>query len=322
VSEMEGTNWAPGLAVLASGVALFVLFLLIQWRRRGAAPKPPDEALANLDRRAQILIEQLKELNVDRHQLGDERYAAEKARLEQEAAAALRARDEHAQGKKVPKPKKREAPAPVAETAAARKGFASQHPQWVGALWGGGVVLFFVVLGLVLTREEKPRMDAQPPTGARPPMAAAPPAQQDEDAQLREALARLAEHPEDLELAARLGHELIRRQRFDEAQRITEQSLGVDPFHIEHRIHRAVLRSAQGQSSQALEELQHLAVTYPHAEEALLFMGGLRMETGDRRGALNAFERFLAEAPPDDVPPQLPEVLAQLRSSLPPQGSP
>ena len=169
-------------------------------------------------------------------------------------------------------------------------------------------------------------MDSQPPTGARPPMqqGAAPGAQTppDEAKELQDALARLADHPEDLELAAKLGHELIRLQRFDEAQRITEQSLGFDPFHVEHRIHRAVLRSAQGQSQQAIEELQHIATTYPHSEEARLFLGGLRMEIGDHKGALEAFERYLAEAPPDDVPPQLPQVVGELKSRVASQGQP
>jgi tetratricopeptide (TPR) repeat protein len=325
MNELQTTNWVPGLVVLGIGAAITLFYLYLHFRKtRAAAPAIKDETLANLERRAQMLIEQLKELAAERHQLGEERFAADNARLEQEAAAAFRARDEYAKGG--PKKAPGTAKPSVAPAAAAPKGFSGQHPQLVGALWGGGVVAFFVVLALVLTREEKPRMDGQTPTGARPPMqqapAAGPQTPPDEGKELQEALARLADHPEDLELAAKLGHELIRLQRFDDAQRVTEQSLGFDPFHVEHRIHRAVLRSAQGQSQQAIEELQHLAATYPHAEEARLFLGGLRMDIGDRRGALEAFERYLAEAPPDDVPPQLPQVVGQLKSMLASQGQP
>jgi tetratricopeptide (TPR) repeat protein len=326
MNEFGATNWVPGLVVLGVGAAITLLYLYLHFRKtQAASPQNRDETLANLERRAQILIEQLKELASDRHQLGEARFAAENARLEQEAAAAFRARDEYARGGRA-----KAAAAPVVSTAkaaapaAAPKGFFGQHPQLSGAIWGGGVVLFFVVLGLVLTREEKPRMDSQPPTGARPPMAqgateAQPP---DEGKELQDAMARLAEHPDDLELAAKLGHEMIRLQRFDDAQRITEQSLGFDPFHVEHRIHRAVLRSAQGQSQQAIEELQHIAVTYPHSEEARLFLGGLRMEIGDRKGALDAFERYLAEAPPDEIPPQLPQVVGELKSMVASQAKP
>ncbi len=49
----------------------------------------------DLERRAQSLIEQLKELVADKHNLAPEQFEAEKSRLEREAAAALRARDEY-----------------------------------------------------------------------------------------------------------------------------------------------------------------------------------------------------------------------------------
>jgi tetratricopeptide (TPR) repeat protein len=276
--------------------------------------------LANLDRRVQMLIDQLRELSADRHQMDATRFAADKARLEVEAASALKARDEYAHS---PIARAQAATAQAAAPKApAPRGFFGQHPQLVGAFWGGGVVLFFVVLGVVLGREEKPRVDMEKPATARGPMQQQAPAPTaaatapDDDKELKDEMARLAQHPEDLDLAAHVGHELIRRQRFDEAERVTEQSLGFDPFHVESRIHRAILKTTHGATEQAVHELEHLAITYPHSEEARLFLGGLRMDLGDHRGALEAFERYVVEAPADDIPPQLPQIIGQLHAEL------
>jgi len=184
---------------------------------------------------------------------------------------------------------------------------------------------FFVVLGLVLSGEEKPKQEMGPGSGA--PMQQPPPQSRfqpppEQSKELQDAIARVADHPEDLELADQVSHELIRIQRFDDAERITEQTLGFDPFNIEARIHRAVLKMPKGQSQQAVEELQHLAQTYPHTEEARLFLGGLRMDLGDRAGALEAFQRYVADAPPQEIPPQLPGMMQQLKASLPTAPAP
>jgi tetratricopeptide (TPR) repeat protein len=317
---MGGTHWAPGVAVLLLVGLGALIFVLRHWRASNPAPeKKTDDALANLDRRVQMLLDQLRELSADRHQMDETRFAADKARLEGEAANALKARDEYTHNP-VARAQAAAAQAAVAK-APAPKGFFGEHPQLVGAFWGGGVVLFFVVLGIVLGREEKPRVDMEKPAAARGPMQQAPPpavpqAPADDDKELKEAMARLAQHPEDLDLASHVGHELIRRQRFEEADRLTEQSLGFDPFHVESRIHRAILKTTHGATEQAVHELEHLAITYPHSEEARLFLGGLRMDLGDHRGALEAFERYVVEAPPDDVPPQLPQIIGQLHAEL------
>jgi hypothetical protein len=40
------------------------------------------------------------------------------------------------------------------------------------------------------------------------------------------------------------------------------------------------------------------------------------MRSGDNRGAADAFDRFLAEAPPDEQPPQMRAALTALRQQL------
>jgi len=302
------TDWLPGVVVLLVGLAAGLLLVIL--RRR--APPPPGRQPRDADPaeeaglRASRLIEQLRELEVDRHQLSPEDYAREHARLERLAADALRTKDQT------------RAAAPGASKAAppARDagGFLARHPQLQGALWGGGAVIFFGALGLWLSREARPRGEGEVATGTAGRGEA--PARPPEDPEFSAALARVRENPADVQTSARVVHELIRREELDEARILTERSLGVDPFFTEARIHRAFLRALGGGEAPAAGELEHLAQLYPRAHEALLFLGLLRMRSGDQRGALDAFERFLAEAPPEEQPPQMRAAIAQLRQQL------
>jgi tetratricopeptide (TPR) repeat protein len=301
----ETTNWVPGLLVLAVGFITAALYLLMS-RRKGAPTDARDGVREDLERRYQGLIEQLKELKADQHNVSPEHYEAERTRLEQEAVAALRARDEHQrQGPAAPTG----SPAPVA--AAASRSLIS--PQLQGALWGGGVVLFFGVLSYLIVSEQRPREDGEA-TGRIPPGMQAqqqpPPAGGDE---LAEAWERLKANPSDLETASLLSHELIRRQQFEQAALVTERGLAVDPFNVELRVHRGVLQATRGDMEGAEKELARLVDTYPDAQEALLFLGALSMRKGDRPKALEHFERFAIEVPADQHPPQLLAAIAQLR---------
>lgn len=313
---MNQTNWMPGLVVLAGGLVIAALYLLLTGKKGAAAAdaKPRDGKLDDLDRRAQLLIEQLRELEQEKHQLDPARYSAEKSRLELEAAGALRERDQYAKGlaEKKPEPAKPSAsPAPT--------GFFGKHPEWKGALWGGGVVLFFAVLAFTLYSSLKPRSEGQEATGINPneQMGRRGPMQQPQsDPELESALARANNDPSNVELAAEVSHELIRVQRFQEAEKLTRRALGVDPFHVENRIHLQVIRATEGQEADAQKELQRISDTAPDAYEATLFLGVMAMQRGDKVATLEYFERFASEAPKEEQPPQLLQGIAMLRQQL------
>lgn len=304
------TNWTPGLIVLAVGVITAVLFLLTQRRKGTGTQEAKDGALEDLERRYQSLIEQLKELAAEKHTLAPERYEAERSRLELEAAAALRARDEHL--------KKGAGSGAGASPQGTPVPTGRLSPQLQGALWGGGVVLFFAVLAFVLMSELKPRGDDQAATGRVPPGMAANGQQgeQQEDPELTEAMERLRNNPGDLDAAALLSHELIRRQMYEEADRVTTKALALDPFNVELRVHKGVLRAVRGDEAGAEQELLKLVDTYPDAQEALLFLGALAMRRGDKARALESFERFAVEVPSNMHPPPLLAAIQQLRGEL------
>lgn len=321
------TNWVPGIIALVISLICGIGFLLLQRRKGGTASTSEpqrDGALDDLERRAQSLIEQLKELVADKHNLSPERFEAEKSRLEREAAAALRARDEYRQKKKPGKQGGSTAPAPgQAAPAPAPTGFAARNPQLVGALWGAGIVVFFGTLGYLLVAEQRIREEGMEASGRLPPNAAVPGQQQmppQEDAQLAEAKERLRNDPGDLEAAGFVGHEMIRSRQLEEAEKITKRSLAIDPFHIESRVHLGVLNAIRGDVAAAEKELQELADTWPGAQEALLFLGFIHLQTGDRGKALEYFERFSVEVPAESQPPGLDAAIAQLRAQVRQQG--
>jgi tetratricopeptide (TPR) repeat protein len=306
---MNPTNWVPGLIVLAVGVAMALLFLLAG-RKRPAGPAR-DPKLADLDQRVQILLDQLRELDVERHELGGA-YVAEKARLEAAAAAALKERDLRAHAR--PRASLAAPAVDRADDAGRAPPFFARHPQLKGAAWGAGVVLFFVAVAFVLTREQRDR-GAGEITGAAPPGAASMPRQSEADREFERAVASAKEDPTDLERASFVSHELLRELRYDEAAEITRRALAASPFHVELRIHHAVLRGTGGDVQSAMQELERLA-RYPEAYEALLFRGALAMQVGSSAVALESFERYVAEAPPEMHPPQLATAIALLRGKL------
>jgi tetratricopeptide (TPR) repeat protein len=315
--QPEPTNWLPGIIVLAAAFLFSAVWLLVQ-RRKGAtsdAAVRADGTAEDLAQRAQSLIEQLRTLEAEKHHFTAEHYTAERARLEKEAAAALRAKDEHQ--KRVaaggPSAPARPVPAPT--------GWAARNPQMVGARWGAGVVVFFGGLGFLLVSEQKPREEGQSGTGATPPgmMAQQEPQGQmpQQDDELEGARRRLEQNPADTEAASILSHELIRAQQFEEALKVTQKGLAADPFNVELRVHRGVLRATfQGDVPGAEQELTQLVDTWPDAQEALIFLGSIALRRGDKAGALGHFERFTVEVPKNMQPPQLAPAIAQLRAEV------
>jgi tetratricopeptide (TPR) repeat protein len=305
---MNGTDWLPGILTLTAALALAAGYVFFSLRRAKPAGQQEEaqKRSAELDARYQTAIQQLRELKAEQSKLTPEAYEAQRAELEKRAADALRAKETQA-----PSP----APAQAAVAAAtAPKGFFARHPQLVGAMWGGGVVAFFGVLGILLFKEAKPKSEGPMERGPMQQAQGGGPQESGGD-ELAQAMERLREHPEDADTAAMVGHELIRRQEWVQAAEITARALGADPFHVENRIHRAVMKTQRGDPA-GEAELQHLADTYPGAQEALLFLASAQAQAGDKAKALENLERYVSVAPPEEQSIELYQAMAQFRREL------
>jgi tetratricopeptide (TPR) repeat protein len=308
---VTSTDWLPGILVLAFGLLAAVVVLFLGRRRTApggtaAARRAGAESIAQeAELRSARLLDQLREHEAERHQLSAAAFLAESVRLERLAADALRARDEARTTAAEPR---------ASQATAGNSGFFGQHPQLAGAFWGAGLALFFGALFLWVTRDAAPREKGEGLTGTVGRGEASPPTQ--EDAAFTAALARVRDEPGDVEASVHVVHELIRRQDYEQARLLTERSLGVDPFLSEARAHRAFLLAIGGDTPGALRELQHVSELYPRGYEALLFLGLLRMRSGDNARAADAFDRFLLEAPADEQPAQMRAALSNLRQQL------
>jgi hypothetical protein len=310
----NATNWVPGIIVLAIGLFGAILFVLSQ-RKTTPAAKGTDD----LDERYNRLLAQLKEHAAGKHLLPAADWQAEQTRLEQAAAAVLRERG----GLKHEETKAQARAEKLAKDAAADTGFFAKNPALKGAFLGGGVVAFFAVLGVLLTQQTQERREGMGATGKDPAAEAGrPPMQQpvDNSARVKEIRARVQASPDDIEVLADAAGELIKLQQFEDAFPIVERASGMDPFHVQTRIWRAVLEAVDGKPLPAVDELEHLGDTYDNAYKARLYAGMIALETNQEPRALAQLEKFVAEAPPKDQPPFVRMAIGELRQALQKQG--
>lgn len=308
---MTESHWIPGIVVLSIGLIAGAVYLL--FGRKHAAGTPADR-VSDSQRRVDSLLAQLREHQAEQHQMDRASWEAERDRLEQAAADAMRARDDVAKTSTVPGSGKKGAPAPAA---GAPRGFFGRHPQLVGAAWGAGVVVFFGALGLWLSQEQKPRGMNDTATGTIGRGEQAAPGGESEDREFQAALGRVRDNPgADVALTGEVVRELIGRSDFQQALELNERALATDPFRTELRVHRAFLKVVQGDKEAGMAELEKLADLYPDGASALIFRGMIHMQAQEAREALRDFEGYLAVTPPQNVPPQLRAGVAQLRQQV------
>lgn len=305
------TNWLPGILVLAAGVVGSLAYLFVAKRGGPEGAAPPDD----LDARYQGVIAELKEHVANKHLLPADSWEAEKQRLEALAVQVLKQRDaqKHEALKAETRAEKK------AQAAAADTGLLAQQPQLKGALLGGAVVLFFAVLWFSLNEATRVRTEGMGVTGMNPggeqPMAA-PPAAPEEDQRLQALLGAVQRTPDDIDALAEAGLYLISKQAFGESRPFVQRATMLDPFHVKARVCRAILVAVDGDVAASMNDLERLGTLYPDGWPAWLYAGMLSMDQNDPGRAVQNFERYLATAPPTDVPPMLRMAISQIKQQM------
>jgi len=305
------TNWLPGLLMLAAGAIAALAYVFGAQRTAGEASKAtgPDD----LDARYQAKLAELRDHHASRHLQKADEWEATKRRLEGEAASVLKERN----GLKHEKTKAAGRAQQKAIAKAKDTSITGKNPALTGALIGGAVVGFFVLLGFNLsqsTGERKGGMQAMGASSATPEQA-----EQRDDPRLLALGERVQVSPEDPEAVGDLAMYLVRRQAFEDARPLVDRVTQLDPYSVKGRVARAVLRAVDGDAKDSEDDLEHLSAYYPEAYDAFMFAGLIAMETNDAPRAIKNLEAYLATAPAVEQPPMMRGLIAQLKQGRVPR---
>ena len=258
---MEHTDWLPGLAVLAVAAALGAL---VAWRAaRGGTARPEGD----LPARKRSLIEALREVEDLRATLEPAVYERERARLEGEAVAVMKAM---------------EGALPATEPRAAAPGWADAHPRIVGL--AGGVLLSAFVGAVVwgLQRDTAPRAEMGASAGP--------------DIGALKAAAEAA--PDDLVAQNALAHAyLMTEDGVMDAFKISEAVVEKDADNAEARTHQAVVLLSIGDRDTAAKVLDRVLAAHPDFPEALGYRGAIYLDAGDPTSAAATWTKAQAADP-------------------------
>ncbi len=281
----------PGASIIAVASAAGLVLA-----RRWGGEAHEGAAKDDLDERLGHLLAHLRDLDEQQHRLTPESYTSERSRIEAQAAALMRQR-ERAEATPA-RQKKVEAPAAADPII----GFFGRHPEWKGALWGGGLVAILGFLYITVVAEQRPREPGGSLTGGGAPMmGGGAPAmggggQASMDPEVQALLQRLREAPTDITALVRLGHVVLRAQMLEEARVLTERALQLDPDNLEARVHDAVVVASQD-PARGKQKLEAVLQMDPKLAEAWLFRGMMAMQSGDQAVMRESFSQFVTHAP-------------------------
>jgi cytochrome c-type biogenesis protein CcmH len=297
-------------AVLILGGGLFLGFVVRRWIRQSSAPvdaamapkvAAPMGTPAELQARRDMLLRTLAELDDDfsDDKVTKEDYEALRRRDEAELVAVRQAlKDAIAAEKKTGQPKKKAAAAAVP----ARR----FHPALT---WGAGIVVFGVVAALSLSGAVKPRGEGASITGfdpneGEPPPETQQPAESSNDAARRTTLeARVAKDSNDYPALLELGHIYLKLQQLSPAAAVNMKAVKLRPRAKETGeafAHLGMILWGANELEAGIQAIDQALSLSPDLPEALLYKGIILFAgANDPKGAVTAWERYLAVAPPD-----------------------
>lgn len=326
-----GTDWLAPVLVLGIGLAAG-FFLAMSFARGKRAARAASAALASGKRHDDValrdlrverdgLIAQLRELDDLAGKRTPEQLAQQRWELELAAAKVLRdldAAEKAAREVEV-------AAAPVAAPAG------RLNPQLVGALWGGGVVLFGAILFFVLQSATSDRMAGGSVTGntgmmAGGPMQGAPmqggmpaPEEAQPDPEVDQLKEFAEKNPTSLDAKLDLAQALIYRDRLVEAFQVVQAANQIQAGHPRALTYEAIVRQAMGQGDRALQMLDQAVEKDPKLAEAWVRRGLAAFEQAKFQVAIDSWQKALELRPDgkDALEPVIQEAKDRLAGKTP-----
>lgn len=337
--EVMQTNgwWLPFLVVHAGILFANLAMAVLLGRNEPGDQLTIEGRRADLVDSRAIVIEQLRNLESERHKLSDEDYARERAALIAVGAEAARQLDLGSPAPLEPPPmsddpnhdpvtalvgrlRSEQLNNPAAfEQALSRLGLRAAPPS--GSLpgeWrGAGITLLLVGLVALLFRDAgetaTDRVGNMGMTGgdsvgmAEPSQVAPAPATPSPEVVALQQ--RLAADPNDLEALNKLTENALGTQDIQGAMELNARALEVSPTDPDARAFQQVLRAFIGRQAEALTALDALILEHPTHHRSLVYRGLLGMRDEPAR-SVEMFERAAAI----EDSPQLQQAIAQARA--------
>lgn len=306
------------MALIALPAAAFSLwpFLRKGTARAGLLPLPvADDRGDELNEEKLALYRALKEIEFDYQagHLSDDDYHALRGRYESRAAQVLKELDrlEASRPRAKPREPARTAPSPGAEP---RPWNRKPLTLIAGAIL---LVIFGVTLGLGVARYTEPDRTVVPPGSRLPvPMEAGAPASGTPSGGVGGESPRPVP-PETLAGMLRAARESLFEGRYPEAIAAYQAVLKRDPKNVDALTHLALIVAIGGHSDTALDSLAKALAIDPNYPPAHLYRGQILYEVKqDYRGALRAWEKFVALVPDGEDRARVMRLIPEVKGRL------
>jgi len=270
---LSDSSWDLVVPVLVIGLALGAVWVLFWRRRSGAAAVARDRdqalAIADLEARQALLMEQLREAGED-----------EREELELAAARNLMALEQAGGGGGTGSPTTGDGEGPAPDSAGLPATGRRGAPGWLGFLGGAATAGLIAVLIIWAGQDATPRPDDQPPPMQAPQSGDHPEGPQIDarDAAALEALAqRMADDPTDLMARKQYAVGLLSTGQFFPAFEQAEVLLASNPRDPDGLYVKGMVRMRMGMEDEARALLGVVLEDYPDHIPGLTAMGVLAL---------------------------------------------
>jgi thioredoxin-like negative regulator of GroEL len=279
------TDWNPGIVAAVIGLVFGALAVFFARRRRVPSPGSVlDQSLTlDLEARRDALYAQIEELDRSPGPRSSEDGAAERTRLEVEAARTLKAIDESRNPRAVP----------------ASPATSANPPRPVSAVTGfvWGVLSMAMVGGLVyfVSQRATPREQGSGMTGSIGPPGGAPAVA--EPAEIKALRAAVDREPRNVDTRLALVRGLLTHRDLVGVFEQTEAILQISPGQPEAMSYQAVVRITMGQADVARDMLQQVIKADPGFVDAYLHLALAQVRLGRNDEAKATIDTAAAKFP-------------------------
>ena len=298
------TDWLSATAMLLSGLIVGFMFIYSSMRKKqqaAVASSGEDLELRDLQARRDALIQQLRDLE------DVPANAAERTRLEREAAQVLRALDGRA-------PKLAAAGLPPAPLPPATS--AGMNPTVKGFLWGVGSIAILGFLGWFVYSQATDK-NASQPNAMQPANTQAPPRQQQQQADpaVAQLEAAVASSPDDVNARINLAKAYLEKENMMGVFEQTQAVLAKSPAEPRALTYQALVRMSMGQSDVAGKMLEEATKGDPKLTDAWVGLAWLDFQTGKPEAGEKAIKEAMKQHPEQQA--RLQQILAEMKNQKP-----